>query len=159
MNNQNYFGVGFVKRVHTNTVGVNYYFGTRRTNRPPPTPNYGQVNKKYNMEYYSKSCYCTENLSITITIIEFSGLQAVKDTEKFNHNYMELVGCKQAINYCLNQAQFIVKQKNYIKSEYINSCKNATLHQKLALVIFLMKIYVKSLVTTSLNMTLRVLLY
>ena len=47
----NYVGVGFCPRVFTHSVGINAYFGPRGSNYPLPTPNYGQDNKKYNMDY------------------------------------------------------------------------------------------------------------
>ena len=44
---------------------VNDYFGTRRTNRPHATPNYGP--KKYNFEvdYYKHTYYSPEKLAYT----------------------------------------------------------------------------------------------
>ena len=41
----NYVGVDFGPRVCTHNVGVNTYFGARRTNRTLPEPNYGLGNK------------------------------------------------------------------------------------------------------------------
>ena len=47
--NHNSVDVDFITRVNTHTVGVNAYFGTRKTNRYLPTPNYGIVNTRYNI--------------------------------------------------------------------------------------------------------------
>ena len=81
--------VGFGPRVHTHTAGLNSYFVPRITRRPIPTSEYRLSNKKYHMDYYSKSHCCPENLAIARPNIEFSGLGSVNATRKFNHNYME----------------------------------------------------------------------
>ena len=60
----NSVGVYFGPRVCTHNVDVNNNFGTRRTNRPLPKPNYGLSNRKYNMVYYRQSYCCTEDLDI-----------------------------------------------------------------------------------------------
>ena len=60
----NYVGEDFCPRVFTHNVGVNTYFGTRRTNRPHPKPRYGLGNTKYNMGYYRQSYCCTVSLEI-----------------------------------------------------------------------------------------------
>ena len=55
----NNVGVDFGLRVCTHNVGVNNYFGTRRTNWPLTKPNYGLGNTKYNMGYYRQTYCCT----------------------------------------------------------------------------------------------------
>ena len=54
---------GFGSREISYSMVVNDYFGTRRTNRPHATPNYGP--KKYNFEvyYYKQTYYSPEKLA------------------------------------------------------------------------------------------------
>ena len=52
---QNSASVDFGPRVCTHNVGVNTYFGAKRTNPPLPKPKYGLVNKRYDMGHYRQS--------------------------------------------------------------------------------------------------------
>ena len=61
----NYVGVSFFPIVCTHSYCMNYYFVLRKTHLHLPTTNYGQSNKKYNMEYYRKSKVFTGKLAIT----------------------------------------------------------------------------------------------
>ena len=51
----NNVGVDFGLRVCTHNVGVNTYFGAKRTNPPLPKSKYGLVNKRYDMGHYRQS--------------------------------------------------------------------------------------------------------
>ena len=43
---------GFEYRERANSMGVNDYFGPRRTNIPHTTPNYGPEKSKFEVDYY-----------------------------------------------------------------------------------------------------------
>ena len=88
----NYVGIGICPRVFIHIVGLNSYFGPRRTNRPLTTTNHGIGNKKYYIDYYRKSYCCPDDLVNTRPNIQFSGLQAFSATRKLNQKYMEMFG-------------------------------------------------------------------
>ena len=52
------------------------------------------------MDYYRQSYCCSENLAITRPNIGLSGLEAVNDTIKWNHDYIEVADYKKFIHYC-----------------------------------------------------------
>ena len=90
----NYISVDFGPRVCKNSVGVNVYVGTRRTNTTLSKPKYVIGNTKYNMDYYIKSYCCKENLEFTRTKLELSVFEAVNSIRKYNHNDVEFLWVK-----------------------------------------------------------------
>ena len=59
MNIQDAIGKGFGSIERSYYIGVNDYFGLRRTNIPHVTPNYETVKYKYEVEY-SRQTYCSQ---------------------------------------------------------------------------------------------------
>ena len=57
MNIQYFIGKISGYRKRAQYIGVNAYFGPRITNRPHATPNYGPGKYKFEMYYYSQTCY------------------------------------------------------------------------------------------------------
>ena len=53
------YGVGkvFGYRERAYSIGVNYYFGPRRTNITHATPNYGPGKSKFEVEYYRQKYF------------------------------------------------------------------------------------------------------
>ena len=72
-------------------MGVNAYFGPRRTNRPHKTPNYVPGIYKFEVDYH-RHIYCSpEKLSRIRKKLEKSGQEAMYSSKGFSSNYMELV--------------------------------------------------------------------
>ena len=65
-------------------MGLNAYFGPRRTNRPHGTPNYGPGKSNFEINYYRQTyCFPEELAHIQITL-EKSGKEVMHSSKYFN---------------------------------------------------------------------------
>ena len=65
MNIQDGIGKGFGSIEISYYMGVNSYFGPRRTNRPHATPNYGPVKSKSEVYYYRQTYFLQKKYLIS----------------------------------------------------------------------------------------------
>ena len=91
LNIQYAIGKGFGYRERTFSMGVNYYFGPIRTNRPHASPNYETGQPKFEIDYYRQKYFSPENDSY-MRKVEKEGKEVMYSSKSFNYNYMEFVG-------------------------------------------------------------------
>ena len=63
MNVQYVLVQGFGSREIEHSMGINAYFGPRRTNRPHATPNYGTRKSRFEVDYYRKTYFSPEKVA------------------------------------------------------------------------------------------------
>ena len=73
-------------------MGLNDYFGTRRTNRPHETTNDGPGKARIKIDYYRQTYPPPENLAHIYGKLETLGQEVIYSSKYFNSNLMEFVG-------------------------------------------------------------------
>ena len=73
-------------------MGVNTYFGTRRTNIQHSNTNYGPEKSRVEIGYYRQKYCFPEKRSHMQGKLEISGKEEIYFSEYFNSNHIEFVG-------------------------------------------------------------------